>query len=247
MMHQVGDIFQAEEAPLERSKNECGVCCFLIYTLKIFVRLLCLVCGCVQIAMGGFTFYNLSFTRDHSIQNYIQLTVIGAYGVITGFTMLFAEARNKWTRSHIKVLVVLANGLSRGFIYLLIGGLDIPIPFKFRFLKAIYIGAAIMGAGMLSIIAYLVAFRRNRLRKNDDIARKQEKQKRMFIYDIFEKEIEDEKNGASAPLEMGKVEMKQVDVSVAAPKQHVVDMPTSPSQQHQSKQNMQNMQDDPDV
>ncbi|GAM19897.1 hypothetical protein SAMD00019534_030720, partial [Acytostelium subglobosum LB1] len=210
MMHAVGEIFKPDEPPLERTKEKCGFFCCVLFTFKLFVRLICLVAGAAQCAMGGYTFYNIANTKTKTIENYIQLSVIGFFAVVTGLAILFAEIRNRWTKKTLRVMIFIANGLARGFVYILIGCIDIPIPFKFWKVTAMHVGVGIIGCGVLSIITFLVSWRRKRQRKNKDIATAQDKTKKTQLYDLFEREdsLKEQitKDGNEKDLEMQPVQ-----------------------------------------
>ncbi|EFA79087.1 hypothetical protein PPL_07912 [Heterostelium album PN500] len=196
MMHAVGEIFQPNEPPLERSKEPCGFVCCLLFSFKIFVRIFCLICGIAQCGMGAWSFYSMATTNDHSIQSYLQYAVIGFYGILSGLMIIYAEIRNRWTRKAIRVFIFLANGLARGLVYFLIGVVNVPIPItimKIKLLTARYIGFVIIGGGLLSILSFLLGWRRKRLRKNYDLTVAQEKAKKTQIYELFEQTEDDKK------------------------------------------------------
>eukprot|EP01132_Coremiostelium_polycephalum_P006086 gene6086-7584_t len=206
MMHAIGEIFKPEEKPIKRARDKCGFTCCLVWSFKTIVRVVCIIAGALQTGMGGYVFYSISSTKDKSVKNYLQLSVIGIYACLTGLMILFAESRTRWTRRAVKVFIFLCNGLARGLVYLIIGGVDVPIPFKVFFVTSLYIGLVVVLGGILSIFEFLFTWRRNRARMNKAIATRQEENKKTQLYDLFEKEDSFNKNKLQEELEMKPME-----------------------------------------
>ncbi|EGG20708.1 hypothetical protein DFA_00569 [Cavenderia fasciculata] len=207
MMHAV-EMLKPDDPPLKRSKEPCGLWCCCVFTIALLIRLLCLVAGGVQTAMGGYTFFMIVGTKDKSAVNILQLTVIGIFGLMTGVMILYAELRNRWTRKSLKVFIFLCNGLARGLVYILVGCINIPIPFKVKLgieITAMYIGFFIIGAGFLSLIFWAFTWRRKRLMHRNDIAAHQISEHKTQIYELFE-----QKQTADPKQQKGDVEMKPV-------------------------------------
>ncbi|KAK5584300.1 hypothetical protein RB653_005908 [Dictyostelium firmibasis] len=207
MMHALGDLFKPEEKEIKMDRDKCSGACVAIWTWKTIVRVICLIAGGVQVFMGGYVFYSISFTKDHSVQNYLSLSVVGFYACLTGLLIIFAETRTRWTRRAVKVFVFLCNGLSRGIIYILIGAIDqSPIPFKFlNYITSMHIGLVCIAGGVVSIVEFLVTYRRNRARLNEAIASHQQQTKGTELYDLFEREdFNNPENAVAYDMEKGK-------------------------------------------
>ncbi|KYR00302.1 hypothetical protein DLAC_03471 [Tieghemostelium lacteum] len=213
MMHAIGDLFKPDEKPLEIPRDTCGFTCCLIWTFKSFVRTFCLIVGFVQLAFGGYVFYQVSDANSYKtksetiVQTYLRLCAIGIFAVLSGLLIIFAESRTRWTRRAVKVFIILCTGLARGLIYIVIAAVDIGIPFEVKLVKlpipinSKLIGAAVAAAGLLSIIEYLLTWRRNRLRFNKTVSEHQEKTKKTQLYDLFERDEPIKKPPSKDPIQ----------------------------------------------
>ncbi|EGC28226.1 hypothetical protein DICPUDRAFT_93359 [Dictyostelium purpureum] len=191
MMHALGDLFKPEEKEITMERDHCSSGCCVIWTWKVFVRIICLLAGILQTAMGGWVFYTIGSTKTKTVENYLQLSVIGFYCCLTGLMIVFAESRTRWTRRAVKVFVFFCNGLARGLIYILVGAVDqAPLNVEVFGVENVhrYVGLVCIAGGLVSIGEFLMTFRRNRARLNKAIARHQEETKGTQLYDLFERD-----------------------------------------------------------